>query len=60
MMTDTHWAILALRDINCALDRNRYDVASHHIDDAIFAIMARDNQDIAKRAQKKSKSTASP
>ncbi len=46
-MTDTHWAILALRDINSALDRNRYDVASHHIDDAIFAIMARDAQDAA-------------
>ncbi|WP_299675124.1 hypothetical protein [uncultured Roseobacter sp.] len=44
-MTDIHWAILALRDINCALDRTRYDVASHHIDDAIFAIMARDSQD---------------
>ncbi|WP_299827394.1 hypothetical protein [uncultured Roseobacter sp.] len=44
-MTDIHWAILALRDINCALDRKRYDVASHHIDDAIFAIMARDAQD---------------
>ncbi|MEM9636714.1 MAG: hypothetical protein AAGA94_03650 [Pseudomonadota bacterium] len=44
-MTDIHWAILALRDINCALDRKRYDVATHHIDDAIFAIMARDAQD---------------
>lgn len=48
-MTNIHWAILALRDINCALDRNRYDVASHHIDDAIFAIMARDAQDVPKR-----------
>ncbi|GFE50165.1 hypothetical protein So717_19180 [Roseobacter cerasinus] len=48
-MTNIHWAILALRDINCALDRNRYDVASHHIDDAIFAIMARDAQDAPKR-----------
>lgn len=44
-MTDIHWAILALRDINDALDQCRYDVASHHIDDAIFAIMARDAQD---------------
>lgn len=44
-MTDTHWAILALRDINSALDRKRYDVAAHHIDDAIFAILARDAQD---------------
>ena len=48
-MTNIHWAILALRDINCALDRQRYDVASHHIDDAIFAIMARDAQDTNKR-----------
>ncbi|MCV3270935.1 hypothetical protein [Roseobacter sinensis] len=48
-MTDIHWAILALRDINSALDRQRYDVASHHIDDAIFAIMARDAQDGASR-----------
>ncbi|MEP2642745.1 hypothetical protein [Roseobacter sp.] len=44
-MTDTHWAILALRDINAALDSARYDVASHHINDAIFAIIARDTQD---------------
>lgn len=58
-MTDTHWAILALRDIHCALDRKRYDVASHHINDAIFAIIARDAQDIARRGEKKSKSSAS-
>ncbi len=59
-MTDTHWAILALRDINCALDRTRYDVASHHIDDAIFAIVARDAQDGIPRPRCVSKGRADP
>ena len=59
-MTDIHWAILALRDINCALDRTRYDVASHHIDDAIFAIMARDAQDGHLRPRSISKGRAKP
>ncbi|WP_299404561.1 hypothetical protein [uncultured Roseobacter sp.] len=43
-MTDNHWAVFALRDIKKSLDRNRYDVACHHIDDAIHAIFARDAQ----------------
>ncbi|WP_299961881.1 hypothetical protein [uncultured Roseobacter sp.] len=46
-MTDKHWAISALRDIYKALDKERYDVAAHHIDDAVFAIVARDAQDSA-------------
>ncbi len=44
-MTDKHWAVFALKDIKNALDADRYDVASYHIDDAIAAIMARDEQD---------------
>ncbi|MGC3937136.1 hypothetical protein ACOTTU_04965 [Roseobacter sp. EG26] len=44
-MTDVHWAVFALRDLNQALDQRRYDVASHHINDAIYAIIARDAQD---------------
>lgn len=44
-MTDKHWAIFALRDIRNALDENRYDVATCHINDAIAAILARDEQD---------------
>lgn len=45
LMSDTHWAVFALRDIQNALDENRYDVASCHINDAIEAILARDAQD---------------
>ncbi|MEM1074516.1 MAG: hypothetical protein AAF665_04905 [Pseudomonadota bacterium] len=44
-MAENHWAIFALRDIKDALDRERYDVASYHIDDAIAAILSRDDQD---------------
>ncbi|MEM9576813.1 MAG: hypothetical protein AAF999_07340 [Pseudomonadota bacterium] len=44
-MTDKHWAVFALKDIKNALDADRYDVASFHIDDAIAAIVARDDQD---------------
>lgn len=44
-MTDTHWAVFALQDLKKALDKNRYDVAIFHIDDAISAIIARDDQD---------------
>jgi hypothetical protein len=42
-MNDKHWAIFALRDIQNALDREKYDVAAYHIDDAINAIVAMDN-----------------
>ena len=44
-MTDQHWAVFALRDIKNALDKDRYDVATCHIEDAIAAILARDDQD---------------
>lgn len=44
-MTDKHWAVFALNDIKNALDTDRYDVATHHISDAISAILARDEQD---------------
>lgn len=44
-MTDNHWAVFALKDIKNALDGERYDVATCHIDDAIAAILARDDQD---------------
>ncbi|WP_187431880.1 hypothetical protein ROLI_021830 [Roseobacter fucihabitans] len=43
-MTDSYWAICALRDIQKSLDTQKYDVATHHIDDAINAITARDAQ----------------
>lgn len=43
-MQSTHWAIYALKDIQKSLDMVRYDVAGHHIDDAIHAIIARDAQ----------------
>ncbi|MFK7881956.1 hypothetical protein [Roseobacter sp.] len=43
-MTSNHWAIFALRDIQTSLDTVRYDVAGHHIEDAIHAIIARDAQ----------------
>lgn len=44
-MTEKHWAVFALRDIKDALDNDRYDVATCHINDAIAAILARDDQD---------------
>ena len=44
-MSEVHWAVFALKDLQIALDTNRYDVASHHIEDAIAAILARDDQD---------------
>ena len=40
----SHWAKYALEDIREALDADRYDVARHHISDAIAAIIARDEQ----------------
>ncbi len=43
-MNTKHWAIFALRDIQNALDREKYDVAAYHIDDAIHAIAAMDEQ----------------
>ena len=43
-MSDKHWAVFALRDIQNALDQDRYDVASCHIGDAIAAILARDER----------------
>ncbi len=43
-MNDKHWAIFALRDIQNALDREKYDIAAYHIDDAIHAIIAMDEQ----------------
>jgi len=43
-MNDNHWAIFALRDIQNALDRSKYDIAVHHIDDAIHAIIAIDQE----------------
>ncbi|MDW3222036.1 MAG: hypothetical protein R8G34_04000 [Paracoccaceae bacterium] len=43
-MTNSHWAIFALRDIQNSLDTTRYDVANQHIEDAIHAIVARDAQ----------------
>ena len=46
-MTGNHWAIFALRDIQNAMDKDRYEVASYHIEDAIEAILARDQQDDA-------------
>jgi hypothetical protein len=42
-MNDKHWAIFALRDIQNALDREKYDVAAYHIDDAINAIISMDD-----------------
>ncbi len=44
-LEDSHWAIYALKDIQSALCDARYDVARHHIADAIEAIVARDEQD---------------
>ena len=44
-MSDLHWAVHALRDIQSAIDSDRYDVAAFHIEDAIAAILARDDQD---------------
>lgn len=44
-MNDKHWAIFALRDIQSALDRDKYDIAAHHIDDAIHAIIAIDDEE---------------
>jgi len=44
-MNDKHWAIFALRDIQTALDREKYSIAAHHIDDAIHAIIAIDEED---------------
>ena len=44
-MTEKNWAIFALRDIKSALDDDRYDVALCHINDAIAAIRARDDED---------------
>ena len=44
-MKDKHWAVFALRDIQNALDGDRYDVAVCHINDAVAAILARDEQD---------------
>ncbi len=44
-MSNNHWAVFALRDIQTALDCDKYDVASCHIDDAIAAILAQDEQD---------------
>ena len=44
-MTDLHWAVFALQDIQSAIDPERYDVASSHINDAIAAIIAVDEQD---------------
>ena len=41
-MTDLHWAIFALRDIQNAIDAKRYEIACHHITDAIAAIIAVD------------------
>lgn len=43
-MSDKHWAIFALRDIQNALDCEKYDIAAHHIDDAIHAIIAIDDE----------------
>jgi len=43
-MSDNHWAIFALRDIQNALDRSKYNIAVHHIDDAIHAIIAIDEE----------------
>lgn len=43
-MTNIHWAVFALRDIYKTLDTKRYDVAGHHINDAIHAIIAQDAQ----------------
>ena len=43
-MSELHWAVFALRDIRDSLDCERYDVAAHHIDDAIAALLARDEQ----------------
>jgi hypothetical protein len=40
--TKVNWAVFALRDISNALDKTRYDVAAHHIEDAIEAIIAQD------------------
>ena len=38
-MTEKHWAISVLTDIQNALDRDKHDVASHLISDAIDAIL---------------------
>ena len=44
-MSENHWAVFALRDIQSAIDPERYEVAAYHIEDAIEAILARDQQD---------------
>lgn len=41
-MTEKHWAIFALRDIQNALDGEKYEIASYHIKDAIEAILDTD------------------
>ena len=39
-MNDLHWAVFALRDIQNALEDEKYEIAAYHIDDAINAILA--------------------
>jgi hypothetical protein len=39
-MNDLHWAVFALRDIQNALEEEKYEIAAYHIDDAINAILA--------------------
>ncbi len=41
-MTEMHWAVFALRDIQNALDKENYDAAACHINEAIEAIIASD------------------
>ena len=43
-MSEKQWAIFALRDIQNALDKNKYEIAVHHLDDAINAIIAIDEE----------------
>lgn len=44
---DKHWAVLVLKDIQDALDQDRYDAATYHINDAINAILASDAQPLS-------------
>lgn len=44
-MTKSHWAVFALRDIQNAIDKKRYEIAVHQIQDAIDTIIAIDGED---------------
>ncbi|MFK7743971.1 MAG: hypothetical protein AB8B47_02865 [Roseobacter sp.] len=48
-MQDLHWAVFALRDIKSALNEEQYEIAAHHISDAIAAILSVEETDVDMR-----------